>query len=798
MKCFSSHAHNERIYDVLSGAKTALEVGKSALEVFPVPGLAPVADVLIALIDKVEEVRTTQEGLEALSREISQLVNAIETTREKTEARINQYPPDDPRHRALEDRLRRSALSNRVAELCDRLENLRTRADDLYKGPFFLRCFHSSRDAGTLKELQAGVASALQYFNIECQVAIEGLINEVLQNLAEVENKVEEVKQVVEKSAAVQEAGIDDKVLEDLPHADASYRASVNTLKGNFLPGTRSELFLELDAWVEGRTELSSKRICVLTGGVGTGKSTIASEFARRLDDCGTYGASFFFVRGVAELSSTRVFFPTLAYQLAHAQDALWKPIVNAAREHLKRGKHQQMKYEGTNLVEKPVSQIDSEHPAVFLVVDAVDECTDHTAELVPKLLRILVSCVQHAPFPLRVFLTSRPEHVVEHTLFKNSGDVHKISLHNLPPESVTRDISLFLRDRLSQSASGEALLNKQPDLVDRLAQRADGLFVYARTAMDFLDSYPDHFEERLDQLLDDGSSVPDVPLGPLDDLYLTVLETAFPPVHMGRQSALRARVGAMLGCIALLQDHLSPRALEALTSANIPCADAVSVLYQLRAVVLFDREKTDEAFRPMHASFPQFLVDPVRCTNPLYLVDARRLHARLAEGCLRVLVSLERNAIQLEDPTVRLAEMPDFAERVGKHVPPHVRYACVHWAAHLAKAEKTAELGRLLGEFAAGRMLMWLETLGYLGRLDVAKVALASARDWQERRGSTRELLDEGRQLVVDHYAEIEECPGDVYRSAIRQDGYTPIEGGFGPESLVDRDGNPVALGVL
>ncbi|PIL29470.1 hypothetical protein GSI_08412 [Ganoderma sinense ZZ0214-1] len=707
MKCFSSQAHKERIYDVLCGAKTALQVGKSALGVSPVPGLAPVADVLIALIVRVEE------GLEELSHEISQLVNAIESTRQKTEARIGQYPADHPRRRVLEDRLQHSLLEYRVDSLRD------------------------SRDAGTLKELQAGVASALKYFNASGVHVDPG----ALANLSVVEDKVDEVKQVVE-------------VLESLPLADASYCASVNTLKGNFLPGTRSKLFLELDAWVEGRTDLSGKPICVLTGGVGTGKSTIASEFARRLDDCGSYGAS---------LSSTRLFFPTVAYQLAYSQNALRKPIVNAAREHLKRGKHQQIKYEGANLVEKPVSQVDGGHPPVFLIVDAVDECTDHTAELVPKLLRILMSCVQHAPFPLRVFLTSRPEHVVEHALSKNTADVHKISLHNLSPSSVTRDISLFLRDRLSQSPPGSALLDKQlparPRQTARLAQRADGLFVYTRTAMDFLDSY-------LAQLLDDGAAVPDVPLGPLDDLYLAVLETAFPPVHM----ELRARVEAVLG---------------------MSCADSVSVLYQLRAVVLFDREneRGDEAFRLGHASFPQFL------------------HARLALGCLRVLMSLERNVVRLGDLTVPMGDVPDLAEWVGEHVPPHVRHACVHWGAHLAKAEKAEkaerektgdwELGRALGEFAAGRMLAWVETVGYLGRLDVAMGALASARDWQERRGSTRELLDEGRQLVADHHREIEECPDDVYRSAIRQDRCTLVEREFG-SALADGDGNPVTFTVL
>ena len=157
--------------------------------------------------------------------------------------------------------------------------------------------------------------------------------------------------------------------------------------------------------------------------------------------------------------------------------------------------------------------------------------------------------------------------------------------------------------------------------IIDAVDECTDGLFVYVRIAMDFLDSYPDHFERRQVQLLDDGSSVPGVRLGPLDDLYLTVLETMFPPMHMERQSSLCACVDAVLGCIALLRDQLSPRALEVLTP--IPCGDSVSVLYLLHSVVLSDIDRESEmvgdaAFRPVHASFPQFLVDPVQCTNPL------------------------------------------------------------------------------------------------------------------------------------------------------------------------------------
>ena len=184
--------------------------------------------------------------------------------------------------------------------------------------------------------------------------------------------------------------------------------------------------------------------------------------------------------------------------------------------------------------------------------------------------------------------------------------------------------------------------------------------------------------------------------------------------MHMERQNALRVRVAAILGPIALLRDSLSPRDLEFLT--RIPCQDTMSVLYQLRSVVLFDREKPDEPFRPMHVSFPQFLVDPARYTNPLYLVSTKRQHARLVGGCLGALTSLKRNVIGLEDDThtrVHATHVPDLAAYVRKYFGPHVWYACVHWAAHLTKAERTEGLWRVLGGSWAGRMLMWLETLG-------------------------------------------------------------------------------------
>ena len=448
--------------------------------------------------------------------------------------------------------------------------------------------------------------------------------------------------------------------MQGLPRADASYRAYHNTPKCGFLTGTRSELFEELGAWAERGPDLPNKFICALTGGVGTGKSTIASEFARRLAGRGSYGASFFFDCRVEDVSTPRLFFSTLAYQLAQAQNSLRAPIVNAAREYLKGDKHQAMKYQGEDLFRWPISQVDSGHAAVFLVVDAIDECK----ELASELLDDLMTYVPQAPFPLRVFITSLPDANGElRAPLRDSDAVHRVSLDHIPPKSVTNDIALFLNKQLSQIAHGRAVIEKlaqqyDSDVVSRLAQRMGRNFLGASIAMNTLSKSgdPEQFEERLKKLLDYDPTIPKKPLGQLDGLYLLVLQTAFQSETSGTSSPPhvdQSIVQVVLGCIALLEDSLSPRDLEGLT--RVSCGDFVPVLNRLSSVVLFDLEDMDKAFHPIHATFPQFLVDPARCTDPQFAVNISRQQARLAQGCLNVVTSLASNVANPKNgPTPR------------------------------------------------------------------------------------------------------------------------------------------------
>ena len=63
-----------------------------------------------------------------------------------------------------------------------------------------------------------------------------------------------------------------------------------------------------------------------------------------------------------------------------------------------------------------------------------------------------------------------------------------------------------------------------------------------------------------------------------------------------------------------------------------------------------------------------------------------------------------------------------------------HVQYACLYWAEHLAGAGENESLVRRLAVFSSHSIKTWVEALGYMGRLDVAERALATAHEWLDR----------------------------------------------------------------
>ncbi|KAI0704020.1 hypothetical protein C8Q76DRAFT_631733, partial [Earliella scabrosa] len=385
-----------------------------------------------------------------------------------------------------------------------------------------------------------------------------------------------------------------------------------------------------------------------LIGHAGMGKSTIASEFCRYLDSSipRRLGASFFFTRGLQGPNSYRSFFNTIASQLATLQpDTFHNLIVSAARKHQndRAGAAQQhMKLACEELVRAPLHELAQSGPCppIFIVVDALDECTAENIDPISDLLKLLLSCTADPSSSLRLFLTSRPELKSVREILDSHSCVSRQTFEDIGErETIDRDIEAVIRDRLSQHSTSRAWSDADPSIIQRLVTKSAGIFVYASTAAEFLvgqgEFGPTTLEESLNRLLSDGGST-GLPLERLDTLYLTVLETAFPEKRMSPD--LRDRIPLVLGFTAVWQDSwISPPRLEMLT--GIPADNSRNILHQLRAVIERDPDDPSLEFRIMHTTFRDFLLDPEKTKalpRPEFHVNAAQVHATLALGCMR------------------------------------------------------------------------------------------------------------------------------------------------------------------
>ncbi|RDX49662.1 hypothetical protein OH76DRAFT_1483026 [Lentinus brumalis] len=610
----------------------ALESAKDTIvDALSVPGTGIALDAVIGIMKKVQAAKANCDALKSLREEIASLVNMLERLSKAVDTELpeDEYPAHSvERGRAKEDVFRSTGLAKRVETLASRLEAICADADKLLKRNCFSRVFFSTGDARAIADMKDRIAAARQAFQMENGVMIE--------------DKVTEGFRAIKRMIAMQKAEEEERVLNSIPRADsAHYLSAANAMKARLQEGTRERIFEFLNEWVEAQLQAAGNDahpVRVLVGEAGTGKSTVASEFAKRLQDQRLLGASFFFTRGLKDLNSPTKFFSTVAWQLAQSQQALRHPVIDAARQHLKTGALQQLERQFEDLLGKPLSSITEPHPPIFVVVDGLDECTEEGPQLVPSLLRLLLSAAVRPGSPLRVFLASRPEPQYIHDVFTTSDVKPHISVTSIQEfrNTVDRDIESLIRARLAEKLTSKEWSDGNPDAISNIVDRSDGLFIYARTAVDFIlaDLDPTWIQRRYDALLRAKQAHG---LVPLDTLYRTVLEGVFPPEN--RLPQMQEDLHHVLGYLVAVLDGkgISPRTLEKLT--GMPTSESVPILNKLRSVVIFEQDNVDSRFRIIHATFREFLGDPARAGDDFY-VNAVEAHGRLAEGCVSVMRS--------------------------------------------------------------------------------------------------------------------------------------------------------------
>ena len=377
-------------------------------------------------------------------------------------------------------------------------------------------------------------------------------------------------------------------------------------------------------------------------------------------------------------------------------------------------------------LVESAISTV--------IVIDALDECKDE--EPSSAILSVLGQFVAEIPM-VKFFITGRPEPRIREgfrlPLLASVTDV--FFLHEVKPGQVDTDIRFFLTHSFSELKSRRHGLDGWPteEQVDVLCKRAAGLFVHAMATVRFIDQKNSFPKKQLDRLLRaQGSSMLEGKTkfragATLDSLYTSILQEAFGDDDPENDPKVRS----VLGAVVLATNPLSSSTIAALL--GLESGEVFPLLSSIHSLLAF-QEDIDYPVRPFHKSFPDFVVDPTRCSDQRFRVHPPDHHTELLIGCLETMNrELEQNMCGLPD-RVTNSEVVDLKERVEENISQTLEYACRSWHKHLT-GTIPAHVAPVLHRFLETKFLFWLEVLSVLGAAREAVDALeATAKcEWED-----------------------------------------------------------------
>jgi hypothetical protein len=201
-----------------------------------------------------------------------------------------------------------------------------------------------------------------------------------------------------------------------------------------------------------------------------------------------------------------------------------------------------------------------------ILVIDALDECDSETD--IQLILQLLAEARSLKMVRLQIFMTSRAETPIRHGFHQIPETTHQdFVLHRIPPAIVDHDIFIFLKCSLRLLGQERALSDDWPGepVIQRLVEKANGLFIWAATACRFIREGRQFARQRLLTILESSTSVT-APEEHPNEIYLTVLKTAVSPSYTEQeQKYVYGMLGTVLGTIAVLSSPISIGSLSKL-----------------------------------------------------------------------------------------------------------------------------------------------------------------------------------------------------------------------------------------
>ena len=479
--------------------------------------------------------------------------------------------------------------------------------------------------------------------------------------------------------------------------------------------------------WAE---DPQGRHVFWLNGLAGTGKSTIAQTFSEMVAETKTLdlGASFFCSRDYLDRKELRNIFPTISYQLACRYPAFRYHIIQVLKQDPSVTQNSLI----SQLKDLIIDPLSSTNISCVIVIDALDECVDDQPE--SAILSVLGRHVKQLLF-VKFFITGRPEPRIRSgfrlPLLEPFTQI--FLLHEVKLSIVDEDIQLYLQEKLtavSKRRSDLDLSDPWPcgEDLTALTKKSSGLFIFASTLVRFIESEHHGPNERLQLTMIPSDSTVHEGRAGIDPLYAQILAHAFSDV---KDTTLFTDLRKILGAVVVAFNPLSRVQIAGIL--DVDPSLVTRSLRHLHSVLLVPKEDSKE-IRVFHKSFPDFLQDSDRCSDPKFFIDSTVHHGDIALDCLKLLKELKPNPCDLPDFVMNrdVANLPQLLkDKVGGAL----RYACGYWAMHVRSSPTTNEYARQLIssaiEFFQHNAIQWIEVMSLENRLENVIHSIYNLLDW-------------------------------------------------------------------
>ncbi|KAJ7720468.1 hypothetical protein DFH07DRAFT_784405 [Mycena maculata] len=545
------------------------------------------------------------------------------------------------------------------------------------------------------------------------------------------------------------------------------------------VPGTREEVIQDIMSWCKD-TSTDSPAVYWLSGMAGTGKSTIAYTICEQLVNGGQasrLAASFFCWRQSEAARKQRNIIPTLAYNLALQLPGFCQALLESRVD----ADPPSLKNHLETLILKPWDAAVHDRsglPPLVVVVDVLDEVEvdeDYPATFLEDLIKKIEGHQDHLR-GLKFFVTSRRDPRIV-----TAGRA-------LPPASVCRleDVDKIIMDSDISTYLRASLPRLDLDQLHRLSDQADGLFIYAATAVRFiippLQNPPPTLNIQKDRLQTLLKMWPDKSRRGTEGLLVDRLYEDLLSQYLSSMAEHDQK-------ISLSIVHTAICAEEPIVVSDIPPLlrrpdmdeeDVIAALLPLHAV-LYVSSSPARVFS-YHKSFTDFMVDPTRFSDQTLAeicCPIPAIQVALTRSCFRLMESLRFNICDLGSSFLNDSEVEGLRKRTHEKIPSTLRYACRHWAVHLSKTPSDDQALRqnIVVDFQRWleeRLLFCqVEAMNLLEMIGECYYALVTARRWlgtyyQGGKGPSRRPHHRGDLVTVFGSSVMSQSTPHLYLSAL------------------------------